>query len=179
MSTFIPQHFFIMSLIFSDYAAEIGNVPGVTRPALIDLCVRQAKFRHAFITAEEFCSFLGWSVEEEKCHSSSFPFAGSLHRDRVPAQERRGPKLHGCCSSLPRSPFSLVYSPPSLWSECQKPPYWRPPPSLWTDLKPHFHFVLGMAFSVSRLCSLLTTKNISEGWKHGNKIIFSFFIRSK
>jgi hypothetical protein len=47
-----------MLLIFSDYTAEIRNVPGVTKSALIDLCVRQAKFRHTFITAKLFPSFL-------------------------------------------------------------------------------------------------------------------------
>lgn len=168
-----------MLLIFSDYAAEIGNVPGVTRPALIDLCVRQAKFRHAFVTAEEFRSFLGWSVEEEKCHSSSSHLqwahlgTGSQHR------RGRDQSTVGAAAASPAlpSPWCFLLFP----SDHRVPAtmYCRPPPFLWTDLKPHFHFVLGTAFSVSCLCSLLTTKNISEGWKRGNKIIFSFFIPGK
>lgn len=47
-----------MLSMFSDDVAEICNVPGVTKLALIDLYVRQAKFRHTFITAEVFPSFL-------------------------------------------------------------------------------------------------------------------------
>lgn len=184
------HHFFFkMLLIFSDYAAEIWNVPGVAKPALIDLCVRQAKFRHAFITVEVFPFFFfpGWSVcEEYECHSSVLTFAGSPHRKDSPALARsrqKGPNRCVLCFSLPSPQPLSALSSLLLVTECQKPSYWQLPPRLRTDLRLHFHFVLWMAFSVYRLCflpaHLLTRKNISEGWEHGNKIFFSFFIKGK
>lgn len=149
-----------MLLIFSDYAAEIWNVPGVTKPALIDLCVRQAKFRHAFITAEVFPFFFwlkcAWRVQvplqlTHICGQTASRVFSSTHKVREP-----GEGIQAVCAQVrPLScPHSLSALPSLLVTECQKPSYWQLPPFLWTYLKSHFLFVLWMAFSVCCLCFL-------------------------
>lgn len=174
-----------MLLIFSDYAAEIQNVPGATNPALIDLCVRQAKFRCTFITAEVFPFFWLKCMGEFKCHSSSHSFAGSLHIEilhlsQVHGSRRRDASCVYCFipHTLPSHQFSflfLVTEPETVILTAFS--------ILWTDLSHISTLFCGWLFqsasSVSTLVTSSAKKNISDGWEHSYGIFFSFFIKGK
>lgn len=117
------HHFFFkMLLIFSDYAAEIWNVPGVAKPALIDLCVRQAKFRHAFITVEVFPFFF---FQAEVCVRSTSATLASSHLQAARIERilqhlqghGRRDQIGVCSASASPPPSLSVLFPLFFWSQ--------------------------------------------------------------
>lgn len=111
--------FFTMLLIFSDYAAEIWNVPRVTKLVLIDLCVRKAKFRHTYHSWSVSFFFRLKRVEEH--HSSLLTFAGSLHTHKVTAPGEEGTRALRALFQPPPPPspplFSSVFFLLFFWSQ--------------------------------------------------------------
>lgn len=157
--------------------------PWVPPPALIDLRVQQAKCQHTFITAKLVPSVLDWNVWEAAVVTQEPWHLQAAHVHRfLHLSQGHNPRSSVCCGGPPPS-FLLTDFFPFFWSQSETVLLTAFSISMnWS--KPHFHFVPRMAFLQSTHlwflpAHFLTRKNISDGWEHRNRILFSFFIKGK
>lgn len=143
MSIRTPQRFFLHAISIFWLCSKNLNVPEVTQPALIDLYVWKATSIHHRWRISFFLklSRRGTAVLP-LAHICRQPTTWDLQCSSYIQPEKKG---------LCRHHFSLTLPLYPQWFLLPEPSSWQLIPFLRTPLKPHFHFVLWLAFSTPAL----------------------------